>query len=1149
MNSITCPNCGYSNPADHKFCGNCGALLPRDATVAHDELLHRLQAYIPEHLLKKIREQGRIEGERRPATVLFADLAGFTALGEGADPETLKTITNECLEAMVRSIYKYEGFVDKFIGDAVMALFGAPVAHEDDPERALRSALEMREAVEAIAIALPAGAKSVNLHIGVHTGEVVLGEVGSDLRLAYTALGDTVNLAARLQQLATSGEILVSGATHRLTEGLFDFEKIEPQTVKGKVEQVVAYRLIAVKPLARSPRGIPGLYSPLVGRDEEIRALTEALAGVSAGRGQIVVITGEPGVGKSRLVAEAGAQFSTLTWLEGRCLSYGGTISFWPFIQMLKEFTGIGEEDADAVAVSKLRLGVRRLFPDRPEEVLPYLGTLLSLRLDERLQERVKYLSGEDLQRRVFLAVRDWLEALAREKPVAAILEDLHWADPSSVSLLEHLMASTDLVPLLLLLVARAEREQPWWHAKVKAETDFPHRTTEISLKPLSEEESNKLVSNLLEVPDFPEGVRKMILEKAEGNPFFVEEVIRGMIDSGVLVRQDGRWRATARIFDVEIPDTVQGVILARIDRLEGEVRQVLQRAAVIGRSFLYRVLVYIAEAEQELDRHLSTLQRRELIREQARLPELEYIFKHVLTQEVAYSTLLHERRKEFHRKVGEAIENLFPGRLEEFYGLLAHHYTQAEDPEKALEYLIKAGDQAKTAYANQEALVYYQQAYDLLKDSKEREEQKKAADLLASLGDLHWILAEAQEALARYEEAKSLYERLGDRGSQAHTIYEISRIYRMGMNDYPKSAEVAQEGLAIAEEIGDPLAIAEGYVGLAGALFWGGIDPIRGKDYVQKARVLFEAAGDPRGLGGVHHLLGLMTDDLDEGLEHSVKAAEYRLQTGDLATAAQSYNNAASYCYLAGNFSQAMMYVQQGIELAEKSGAVGMYCLLHTTLCETLTYLGKWEEAQGIAERNLELARKIGNRQLECFIQGDLGLVAEARGDWREAVEHIRRGVELSKYTSPFYRGLQRQALAEALLQLGQWDEAREYLQEALAIAEEGDSQPLKGMTQRGFANLHTARSAWQEAEEAFQKSLQIWEEVKDPGLERSRTLRDYGLMLLHRHWQWDEKRAREMLREAIAFFRSKDDQFDLIWAERELAELGRTLEDIAGG
>jgi ABC-type oligopeptide transport system substrate-binding subunit len=508
---------------------------------------------------------------------------------------------------------------------------------------------------------------------------------------------------------------------------------------------------------------------------------------LSAGHGQIVVVLGEAGIGKSRLVEEARhlseGQPITLRWLEGRALSYGQTLSFWAISQLILNDLGLSDGDPETKIKVALRKRVKALSDDRSEEMLPYLAHLMGLSLDDESVERIRRLEGETLKRQTLWAIAEYFNCVAQEQATVLIFEDLHWADPSTLDALEKLLALTDRSPLMLLLLARTERDHGSWQIKVKAETDYAHRYAEIHLKALSSEDSNRLVNQLLEVADLPERVRLLILERSEGNPFYLEEIVRSLIEQGVIVHEGSTWRATAEISSVEIPETLQGVLLARIDRLQDDVRRTLQLASVIGKSFLYRLLESIASAERQLDEHLSQLQRADLVREKTRRPELEYIFRHSLTQQAAYNSLLIERRREFHRKVGEALERLFADRPEEFYGLLAHHFDAAGEQDKAIDYLIKAGDKSRLEDAHEEAIQYYRRAIDLL---DEIGDIQRAIKTRLKLGLIHQINFEFERAHQANETAFALERQLRARrkgvrsesSDQAQT-YTFRRYYK----------------------------------------------------------------------------------------------------------------------------------------------------------------------------------------------------------------------------------------------------------------------------------------------------------------------------------------------------------------------------------
>ncbi len=788
---MNCADCGFEYDADAKFCENCGAALARvcgqcasplkpgarfckncgtsvgqPAAPANSligaagegrQRLDALRQAVPPALRDKIRESAaRSEGERKPVTILFADIVGSTALAEKLDPEEWKEIVSGAHQRVSEAVYRYEGTIAQLLGDGVLAFFGAPITHEDDPLRAVRSGLDLQRAIADYAAELRGFVDNLQLRVGIHTGTVVVGQVGSDLHMEYLAIGDAVNLAARLQAAARPGQVLISAATEHLVKGGFDLQELGDITVKGKAEPVKVFAVVERKAAPASGRGLEGLRSPLVGRERERAALGAALAEVAAGRGQIVSLLGEAGIGKTRLMEEGRRAGPQLRWLEGRALSYGQALPFWTIMQLIKHDLGLSEADPEARIKVALRRRVQALFGKQAGEALPYLSLVLGVELEPEAAQRLRALDEAALKRQIHQSIGDYFARLAAEQPAVLVFEDLHWADPSTLQVLESLLALTDRAPLLLLL-ARAERDQGWWAIKQRADTDYAHRYTEIPLQPLTPGEQNQLVDNLLDVAELPNATRRLLLERSEGNPFYLEEVIRSLIEQGALVQQDEHWRATAEIAGVQIPGTLHGVLLARIDRLSDDVRRTLQVAAVIGKSFLYRLLEAVAEADRQLDAHLSELQRVDLVQEKARRPDLEYIFKHSLTQAAAYDSLLLERRKEFHRRVGLALERLYADRQEESYGLLAHHFGQAGESAKAIDYANKAGDRARELFAYREAIDYYQQALAVL---KEQEDYELAARTLMKIGLLYHTLFEFERSHQAYEDGFVLWRR-----------------------------------------------------------------------------------------------------------------------------------------------------------------------------------------------------------------------------------------------------------------------------------------------------------------------------------------------------------------------------------------------------
>jgi len=706
-----------------------------------------------------------MEGERKLVTVMFADLSGFTAVAEAMDPEAVRDLMNGCFERLVPVVKRYEGTVDKFIGDEIMALFGAPVAHENDPERALRAALEM---MDALAEFNAERGTDLDVHFGINTGLVIAGGLGTRERQEYSVMGDAVNLAARLEDASERGEILVGPDTYRLTVPLFEFEPLEPIRVKGKAEPVSVYRLLAVKAVRGKVRGIAGLGSPLVGREAEFRALQDAVERLRAGEGGVVTLVGEAGLGKSRLVTELCREVSNqssslaLQWVEGRCLSYGTSIAYLLWLDVLRALVGVTAEDSPPAVHKVLREQIQALCPQRFETIYPYLGRLLSLPLGAEDEATLRNLEGERLKMGTFQAVENLVEGAARQRPVIVVCEDLHWADPTSIALLKQLLALTERIPLLLICIFRPEKEHGCWRIGEIAAQTYGDRHTDLWLAPLSDIESSMLVGNLLQVEALPQELWERLLSRAEGNPFYVEELVRSLIDDGAIVCDEatGRWVATRDVANITIPDTLHGVLMARIDRLQEETKRVLQLASVIGRLFFYRILAEIARGERQLDSHILALQQEEMIRERARVPELEYIFKHQLTQEAAYNGLLKKERRAFHRQVAEALERLFPERVAEQVGLLAYHWERAEDAEKATEYLLRAGDQARLSYAHAEAIDYYERALIFLKEQKEHE---RAARTSMKLGLTYHNAFDFQRSRQAYEEGFVLWQQAGE--------------------------------------------------------------------------------------------------------------------------------------------------------------------------------------------------------------------------------------------------------------------------------------------------------------------------------------------------------------------------------------------------
>ena len=763
------------------------------AASSQDKLLQ----YIPKELLSKLeaaRSGHAMSGERRVVTILFCDVKGSTAAAEQMDPEDWVEVMNGAFEHLIEPVYRYEGTLARLMGDAILAFFGAPIAHEDDPERAVLAGLEIVEGIEPYRQETrERWDLDFSVRVGINTGLVVVGEVGSDLRMEYTAMGDAVNLAARMEQTAQPGTVQIAEETYERIAPLFEFEPLGEIEVKGKQEPIHAHRVLAKKEQRGQLRGIKGLEAPLVGRGSEMDTLRESLDELANGRGSILGLIGEAGLGKSRMIEEMRQSFQNHGyWAESRGISYATTRPYGQFQQHIEKLYGISPSDQSKAILHKLASGVAEL--DQAASASQALEALLAVDDSSNGQE----LEGEALKRELFETnLRVWQQQ-ADQLPTVLVFDDLHWADSASTELLGHLFRLTDAVPILFLGAFRPDRSAPSWRVKQIAEADFPHRYKEIVLQPLDAGNSRELVEHLLAISELPPKLLAMIEEKAEGNPFFVEEVVRSLIDSGAVVREEAgaRWTAEADVDEIQIPDNLQSLLVSRIDRLEGEARRTLQLASVIGRSFYYRVLQSISQAADDLDGHLSVLQRVELILEAARDPERAYAFRHALTQEAAYRSILRKERTSFHLQVGEALEQLFPERKSEFAPLLAHHFLQADDGRGA-EYSVVAGDEAFRMYALEAAVRHYQNALG----TNDSDSLKHA---YTRLGRSHELLGEFDEAVDVYRLMAEVGREKKDGEMELIALTQSASIYATPspLHSQERARELSDEAIAVAHRV-----------------------------------------------------------------------------------------------------------------------------------------------------------------------------------------------------------------------------------------------------------------------------------------------------------------------------------------------------------
>lgn len=690
---MKCPHCSKEIPEASKFCPECGHPLTASSisSFVEKDRSNLLQGYIPPELARRILSAGKhIESERRLVTIMFADVTGFTAMSEKLDPEDVVTVLNDCFKGLISIVYKYEGVIDKFIGDEIMAIFGAPIAHENDPERAIRCAKEMLDYIGRFntlsPVALP---ERLGLHIGLNTGTVIAGNVGSDLRMNYSVIGDTVNLASRLVHVAGKDEIVISDETFSVVSSIINAEEPRTVEIKGKSAPVKIYTVLSIRsdiePGTRVLR-----ENPIVGREHEVAVLTAALERVARKKEQRVYIRGEAGVGKTRLKLELVrlAKAAGIPVLEGKCSSFEIYTPYYLWTTLLKSILHLGPDAGESETRKRLHDILQILSLEKHE---PYLATLLSLRYEEILMEE-----DQERKKRIYEAIKQLVRGLAMRRPSVFLLEDVHWIDRFSQELLDYVFAEQELAPAMFVSLFRDEYS--------RSKDLIANGGELIDMNRLSIEDASKLMSQGLGTDDVPVNLTDVIYKRSEGNPFFIEELVKMLLDRKVVSVKKRKLEIVETDFDSALPGSVQGVIMARLDRLEERLKEILYSASVIGREFNKQVLKEILKKAESVDPSLTELISLELVMEKEEAKEFEYLFKHYLIQEVAYNTILQKKRKELHALIAKAIEKVYADTLRPFYELLAFHYERAEEWEKAAEYLSRSGRKIGEVFSQEES-------------------------------------------------------------------------------------------------------------------------------------------------------------------------------------------------------------------------------------------------------------------------------------------------------------------------------------------------------------------------------------------------------------------------------------------------------------
>ena len=1041
---LACPKCNSDLTADSNFCDECGYDLRKPVKVSPVDY-SKPQFYTPRFLAEKIlTTRSSIEGERKLVTVLFADVANYTSMSEKLDPEEIHQIMDGCFKILMDEIHRYEGTINQFTGDGIMAIFGAPVAHEDHAQRACYAALSIQKAIGdyGAKVKKDCGIK-FRMRIGINSGLVIVGSIGDDLRMDYTAVGDTTNLAARMESAARPGRILVSKHTHKISRDFFEFEAMGNVEVKGKREPQAAYELIKTGVIeTRIKAAVARGLTKFIGRKNSMAALNAPYQSVKAGSGQVVGIVGEAGVGKSRLVYEFIKQLSVedVTCLEGRCLHYGGAMIYMPILEILKTYCDITDEDREFIINKKIKQKISALNEKIAEVIAPF-QELLSIPVED---ETYAALEPKQKREKTFEAMRDLFIRASQRKPLVLVIEDLHWIDRTSEEFLDYLIGWLANVRVMLILLYRPEYTHQW------ASKSY---YTQIGLNQLGTASSSQLVQAILEEGEVATELRQLILKRAAGNPLFVEEFTHSLIENGSIQKKDRQFVLSPNTTDIQVPDTIQGIIAARMDRLEDNLKRTMQVASVIGREFAFRILQTITGMREEIKSYLLNLQGLEFIYEKSLFPELEYIFKHALTQEVAYNSLLLKRRSEIHQKIAKAIENLYAERLEEYFEMLAYHYYKGEDSKKAVQYLKLSGNKAIRKYSVGEAYRFYTEAIDTLGQLPEAEEYKKEKlDVLNLATTPIMLLGFPEDSLKLLQEGERLSKEIGDDLRLGNFHGRIANYYMHKGNPH-LSMKYAEDAIEVGFKNQDIELIAP------------------------TAQSLFASYS----ASGQYYKIVDKAPAILDLIERSERESDF------FAGALNTYSTICAYCGMSmghlGNFMEGNIFLEKGLRAASKIDDL-------TTLGFVEFWYGIFIHTKGdckLAIEHLQNAIKYLEEVkwllLLALAQSSLGYAYSGFGDPKTGKRYVEKGFR-NQHDSGIEFLLSAHYLTFGIIHfdLNDLKNARRFVDEALRLSQKNNEKHFEGMSwiRLGKILLETNPPQIDKSEACILKGIEILRELQ---------------------------------------------------------------------
>jgi class 3 adenylate cyclase/tetratricopeptide (TPR) repeat protein len=1084
---IACPSCGKMNPINSKFCSECGhkIVIPTGQPskgLSFDEKLAKIQRYLPKDLTQKILAQkDKIEGERKQVTVMFCDMEGFTSLTEKLGSEETYSLMDEVYEILIHKVHDYEGTVNELTGDGIMALFGAPVALEDAPQRAIRSGLAIHREMTRFSdqIKQEKGIPQIKMRIGIHTGTVVVGTLGNDLRVEFKAVGDTVNLASRMQSLADPGTTYVTEETFKLSEGFFRFEALGERRIKGKEEPVRVYRVIApstrrTKFDVSAERGL----TPLVGRERELELLLDGFERAKAGKGQAFSIVSEAGCGKSRLLYEFRKAIANedVTFLEGRCLSYSRGVAYHPVIDILKSNFDIHEGERDQEIREKVKKGLRLIGVDEAS-ALPYLLELLSVK-DSGIDQIS--MSPEARKDRIIEACRKIVLKGSEVRPLIMAFEDLHWLDKSSEDVLKNHLESIPGAKVLLIFTYRPEFVHTWGAKSYH---------NQLTLHRLSNRESLEMVTHILGTKEIERVLEELILEETEGVPFFIEEFIKSLKALKIIEQRENAYRLIKDIHEVAIPSTIQDVIMARVDSLPEGAKEVLQTGSVIEREFSYPLINRVTGfLEKDLLSHLSILKDSELLYERGIYPQSNYIFKHALTREVVYDSILAKRKKKLHEEIGSAIEDLYKDNLAEHYEILSEHYFLSENYSKSAEYSRLAGRKAEKTASFNDAIVHAKKRVASLERLlRTGEVDKQIIDAGTILGlymaQMHYFF-EAKEAIDPIIDlaVKHDYKK---RLCQIYTI--LGTYYSFVQEDYPEAFKAFEDALKISAEVKDIITLV-----LASAWFGNTLgfncDFGRASNCYQRALDINVAVNNLWGIAVMKSNLAWSSyyyaGKIDLGFQATLEAVRIAEESGDIYSKAWAHNLHGTFCHGKGFLEEAEKHLLFGVGLCERINFHSQTAFAQFNLGETYFEMGNFAKSKEHYEKSSWVLEH--NRLVPSWANlGKVGLV-------RSKVLNKEKNVDLESFYAHSrnnkvraFEGWIPRYIGEILLNIDDQhlSDAEHWIQKAIEADQKNRMMFHLGKDYALYGELFKRKGDRLKAQENLGKAIEIFKECGADG------------------------------------------------------------------